>query len=535
MSVAHIPNSTRLVKVAPWALAGFTIGYCAWLMASGLVWHPGHENDWPLLMWLAHHASPSDLSPLAVGHYGFLQLVVVRAVGPLFSGVLPAAKILNAVAMSLAIALAAIVVWRSADRSRAAVTVIAVAILSLSAEARLSGQSEWADPLALACWAAGVALLLRPNPTVLGLLSAGACIGLAGCFRVHFQAFAFGTVLAYGAAYAQWRPAAWLLVGVLLGQAPAMALNLWVHGKPFSAVAHTFVGQVLFGITNEDLPNTYARHPIGEVLQYHRGEVARFLRARVDEFSRPYTVLLLFGMLALLSRPMKFLRVSTTARPVSLVAEHRFRERLFLLLLALGYFAAFVTFAWYLTPRVLLPLVWICAVLGALTVAAFRPRLRAVFAVLSVPWLFWNFTTQKPAVDQQFADIAKVQEQSETVTRWLRAHGITDPRAVFTDDWNLHATDDPESITFYNFGFWNLLVPTFRAERPNPYPYVTDAPAFARFLCARGVRVIVLSKGVRFPVLLAATRGERELPDYALVADLGGHVAFMLRKCNAAE
>jgi len=58
-----------------------------------------------------------------------------------------------------------------------------------------------------------------------------------------------------------------LFVGALLGNLPGFLLNLRVHGQLGSVVASTFIGQVLYGVDEQDFLNTYAAHPLDVLLR----------------------------------------------------------------------------------------------------------------------------------------------------------------------------------------------------------------------------------------------------------------------------
>jgi len=108
---------------------------------SGLIRFPSlHDNDFPLLMWLVTHASLRDPSPLAIGHYPPVQLVLVRLLAPIAGSALVAAKALNIAA-----------------------TVGCAWLVAHIAE-RLSG-SAWAGVLALFAFATTAQAMLTASPS----------------------------------------------------------------------------------------------------------------------------------------------------------------------------------------------------------------------------------------------------------------------------------------------------------------------------------------------------------------------------------
>jgi hypothetical protein len=95
---------------------------------------------------------------------------------------------------------------------------------------------------------------------------------------------------------------------------------------------------------------------------------------------------------------------------------------------------------------------------------------------------------------------------------------MRDAREAFVFDWNRFVVDDPQLQPFYNFGFWNLLLPEFREERPIPTRHLTDLPDLASFFENNAVRFFVLPKDERrlrrFPALIQLVEGKRELPGF---------------------
>ena len=111
----------------------------------------------------------------------------------------------------------------------------------------------------------------------------------------------------------------------------------------------------------------------------------------------------------------------------------------------------------------------------------------------------------------------------------LRLHGLKEPREAFVFDWNRYLTDDPELVSFYNFGFWNLLLPAFAAERPNPYPLLGNPRLFSAFMRSHGVRFIVLPREPAFPFAAFApvVAGAVDLEGYRRLADLRADIVFI--------
>lgn len=465
--------------------------YLAW---SGLVEWPGlQDNDWPLLMWLATRATWTDWSPLAIGHYGFLQLVLVRGLWPLFGGTLVAAKVLNLVSIS------AIVTFLSRLAPRLAAGQgwsgpTAVLLVACAGETLLTGQSEFADPLALALWLGALhAVWAPPSGARWGL--AGVLLGLAAGCRTHF--FFFGIVtLAVLAAVGKLEKdttrshVGRLILGFVIGYAPAAAIYLRVHGTLTSPVAPTFIGQAVLGYDELDLFSTYAAHPFGDVMRHHLRAVVELALHRLVDFPTWF-----------------WIPLATTVLAAARASRHGEWRLPGLLLLALVYYVGFVTVSWQVTPRLLLPFATMLALGTAAGLHAMLSTPRAILlgSVLAVASLVQGL----PCVGEGLKDVDQMWTRSQELTRALRARGLRTPREAFVADWNRFLVDDPELVTFYNFGYWNLLVPSFRSERPNPLPAVEDPEAFATFLREQEVRFAVLPRShPRLRVLAALARGE---------------------------
>jgi hypothetical protein len=339
-------------------------------------------------------------------------------------------------------------------------------------------------------------------------------LGIAGGFRLHFQWFGFLTVgalllVALLERRFRWNDAVRLVVGLVVGLVPAGYLFLRVHGTWSSPIAGTFVGQVLFGADEYDMLRTYGRHPMREVVASHLGELLRLVARRVAETPRAFWPLLLPTALLALPRARR-----AGFGPLALAA------------LAVAYYLAFVALAWGLTWRLLMPFSAILAICAAVAVArTFSPR---VAVALLAGLVLARAVEGLPAARTELARRVAYHDRSAAVTAALRRHGPAKPQEVFVVDWNLWPTDDPAMVSFYNFGFWNLLHPGFRAERPNPIDTVGDPARFAAFLASRGVRFVVLPlEHRRFDRLAAAARGESALPGFRRDATVGDDVVFV--------
>ena len=515
-----------------WRLAAW-IGFGLWLLWGGLLHAPGpHDNDWPLLMWLVKHASWSDPSPLAIGHYGPAQLLVVWWLYPLFGSTLAAAKVLSTLGVLTCIACAYRMTRVHHGELAASMAALAFA---LSTPAFATGQSEFADAPASAAFFSGLYLWWKWETAGRGraarCLLAGVLLGISGLMRTHFVVFSCVSA-AFAGLWSALVPGertrganaaagACFLLGAVLGNLPGFILNYHVHGRLGSAVASTFIGQVLYGYNELDLLNTYASHPLEQILRERPLDIVRLMTRRAGEHPALWLLPLVSIALAAWKR-----RVWHTAvvRQVMLCST-----------LAFLYFWLFVSLAWVAWPRVLLPVVfldvWLLVAVGMLL---FWRRSRwarlfclAVFALAVA--LEWSGSLRE--LRGQWRVTRAWWRQSSELVAALRAEGMRVAREAFVFDWNRFVVDDPQLQPFYNFGFWNLLLPEFREERPIPTPYLNDLPELAIFLENNGVRFFVLPKDERlirrFPALIRLVRGERELPGFRRGPSLSADVLLV--------
>jgi len=503
-----------------WLRLAAWLGFGLWLLWGGLRYAPGpHDNDWPMLMWLVKHASWSDPSPLAIGHYGPAQLLVAWWLYPIFGSTLAAAKVLSMLGVLTCIACAYRMTRGRYGEMAASMVALAFA---LSTPAFATGQSEFADAPASAAFFSGLYLWWKWEDAGRGRaarsLLAGVLLGSSGLMRTHFVVFscvsaacaALWSVLVPGerSRRAQAAAGACFLLGALLGNLPGFILNYQVHGQLGSAVASTFVGQVLYGYDDLDLLHSYARHPLDRILREHPLDIVHLMTTRAGEHP------------ALWLLPLVSVALATWKRRLWQVAI--VRQVLLCSTLAFLYFWLFVSLSWVAWPRVLLPIVfldgWLVVALGMQLFWGRSHRARqlccAVFGLaLAVQW--WGSLRDLKA---QWRDTRWWWRQSTELVQALRREGMRDAREAFVYDWNRFVVDDPQLQPFYNFGFWNLLLPEFREERPIPTPYLNDLPDLASFLENQGVRFFVLPQNERllsrFPALVQLIQGKEELPGF---------------------
>jgi 4-amino-4-deoxy-L-arabinose transferase-like glycosyltransferase len=505
------------------------LGLAAWLLWAGLLHVPGpHDNDWPLLMWLVKHASWSDLSPLAIGHYGSLHQLLPWWLQSLFGSTLVAAKVLSTLGLLGCVAC----LYQMTRRAHGELPALMVAVLfALAPSALVTGQSEFADAPAFACYLAGLCLWWRSDER--WGLAAGLCLGIAGLLRMHFVAFSLltsGLAAALGvllpsvgrSRWLQLRHGVLLVLGAVLGNLPGFLLNYTQHGRIGSAVADTFAGQVLYGVDELDFFNSYAAHPFGQILKEEPERIVQLVRSRLLD-----NVQLWLGSVLALWKWRSW-------------PEERTRHVLLMAGLAFAYFLLFVTLAWWLSPRLTFPLAAFNAWLGVVLVTALcwdeLRGGRALCGVLFAAALAYQWPAGVRQVRERWALSRAWWDVSTELTGKLRELGMKDPREAFVFDWNRFVVDDPQLQPFYNFGFWNLLLPEFRAERPLPTPYLNRLPQLGQFLTEQGVRFLALphdSRDLRrFPELRRLVAGEVELPGYRREANLAWDVLFVRDPAN---
>jgi hypothetical protein len=317
-----------------------------------------------------------------------------------------------------------------------------------------------------------------------------------------------------------------LVAGAFLGNLPGFLLNIWDHGSPGSAVAHTFIGQVLYGVDEFDFFNTYAAHPLPEILRDDLGQVFRLMGARVKEELGLVAVPLGAALVTLLLRK----------RWPALVV----RRMLLLSAMGVAYFSLFVTLAWWASPRLIFPLVALNILLTASAVAGLllgRFRLSGLVCggVLAAA-LFWRVPGAWEQTQDRMAETRHRWSVSTELVQFLRAQGLREPREAFVFEWTRFLVDDPGLQPFYNFGFWNLVLPKFRDERPVPTPFLDDLDRFAAFMQARGTRFIVVPRWPRrFPALVPLAADQVQLAGYHRAAVLAYDIVYVRDSGELAE
>ena len=516
-----------------WLREAAWLGFGAWLLWGGLLYAPGLcDNDWPLLMWLVKHASWSDPSPLAIGHYGPAQLLLVWWLYPLFGSTLAAAKVLSTLGVLTCIACA-----YGMTRARYGEVAASAAALSfaLSAPALTTGQSEFADAPASAAFFAGLYLWWKWEDADRGravrCLLAGVLLGSSGLMRTHFVFFsclsaalaALGTLLLPGgrARATHAVAGACFLLGAVLGNVPGFLLNYHVHGRLGSAVASTFVGQVLYGYDELDLLNTYALHPLDRILREHPLDIVKLMARRAGEHPVLWLLPLVCAALAIWKR--------RAWGPAVL------RQILLCSALAFVYFWLFVSLAWGAWPRVLLPIVflesWLLVAIGVQLFWGRSYRARQLCCVVLALALLFEGSRSLKKLKSQWQVTRWRWRQSTELVQALRRNGMQDASEAFVFDWNRFVVDDPQLQPFYNFGFWNLLLPEFREQRPIPTPYLNDLPGLADFFDQHEIRFFVLPQDPRmlerFPALVELMQGKQELPGFRRGPTLGADVLLV--------
>jgi len=512
--------------------------YMAGIAVSGLVSAPGpHDNDWPLLMWLVFQATWSDPSPLLLGHYGIAQLVAVRCLWPFLGATLIAAKVLNLIFSGLCLFFSWRITANVTGKKRYAIA--SMAVFGLSGVFFLTAQSEFGDPIATALFLLGLMLLIPflsadKQPPVYRVVLGGLAWGAASTVRVHFLFFGLaaagllclGTIWQRRACHQTapgrqplWRLFLLLAAGLVAGAAPQAVLNWREHGTPLPRMSAYFLAQVVFDVDPLDALGTYTAHTTRDVLREGLGRLAVLCFYRLRELPE-----FLFFLLAA--------AVPLCRRPPDGGTRRRNAALLYLITLCVTYLAFFVCPSWVVTPRLMFPFLALLAMAAMISASLYRTRFGRTAALLAMLFMLGvrSMTDVRPAL-WLLAGVRNDWQQSARLVALLRAAGMRDSREAFVFNWNRYVVDDPKFIGYYNFGGWNLFVPAFAAQRPNPIHSLNSPEAFGAFMRDQGVRFIVLPKqSKRFPALKSVAQGSAELPFYSRLAEAGDEVIFEMTR-----
>lgn len=502
----------RRLTVAVIIATMLVLSYVTLLGAPGL-----QGNDFPLLMWLAYATRWDDWAPSAIGHYGFAQPLLVRWLMPVFGSSVLAVKALNWVA-SLALLLAIVHVVRQRTSDGWAAWVALVGLVSTTSF-QLTAVSEFADPLSAACYFWGFVLLaqamIESPPALRKVFIGSVVLGMSGIFRIHYQYFALISPVilwgAHGCRKAHLRVCGVALVGACVALLPNIVLYMGVYGQPTSPVATYFLGQVLRGIQHHDFLGTYAQITTREVLVSHYDVVIRLLLTRCAEEPIPLVAALLFTLLGVAARR----RHPGDAHILWSLAA-----------LIIVYFLAFVAPGYEIGFRHLLPLAAFSAVGVALVLSrhvssqVLRGVTNVALVVLTISGGLATHTKLRPGNAQW--------EASRRLTASLRTAGMQEPGEAFVFSWDRFPVDEPQLISFYNFGWWNLVNPTYRQARPVPtLQELRDPEAFGAFAVKNHIRFIVFDPTIRrYAGLLEVVSGTRTLPGFHFLVRLGTDIVF---------
>jgi hypothetical protein len=405
---------------------------------------------------------------------------------------------------------------------------------ALSDPALQTGQSEFGDALSGGLLLAGLWQWWRTEERR-GLL-AGVIMGSAGLVRTHCVFFSIGAALlaaSIGVAFPSEdrtrkdaaRAGLSLFAGALLGNLPGFLLNLRVHGTLGSPVASTFVGQVLYGMDQYDLLSSYNLHPFGQILRDSPGDIGRMMYKRIREHPDLWLVPLIALAVALSVKLLPYRKWSAAV----------FRHVLLMSGLSLAYFILFVTLCWWVSPRLLFPLIaingWLMVIVPAqLLYGTFRWS-RLLFVAVFAALMAQQLPKTANSVRATWGRVRNHWKVSKRLLRELRALGMKDQREAFVYDWNRFVIDDPDFQPYYDFGFWNLLNPAYRADRPTPGPYMNDLPALGHFFEEHGVRFFAVPRErrriKRFESMVKLVQGQATLPGFRRAAVLPADVLFV--------
>jgi hypothetical protein len=487
---------------------------------GAFVWAPGpHDNDWPLLMWLAKQAMvKGDISALALGHYGPAQLALAALLMPVFGSTLFAAKALNIAATLGVLAMAGDIGYRLSGMARIRLyTVMGIAVLPAFS---VTVQSEFGDPLATffftgALWFLTI-LAGNARHRVSFAFSTGAFLGCAGLVRTHFQVFGIIILILASVVIYKLVTSERLRLIVAMGcgwiafSLPGFVLIFLFHHTIFSPVAPFFMGQAILGCDYFNMASTYNLHPLKDVLANHLPQFIHYLVYQAWVTKRLWILLILIGTLL-------FIRMKRRSSPLLLIDT-------FLLCIAALYLLLLLP-GWSIKLRHMLPFLVCIMILAGRTIDWIQEEKGNVAGL--IVFILIIGAGVGFSIRDWLAIPKSMNSKSIELCINLRRLGLTDPTQAFVFNWNRWMDRDPWFSAYYNFGGWNLLSPAFAIERPNPFPCTNDVDRFAEFMKNRHVRFIVWQKGLnRFQNLGNAFEVTRKVPGYQLAAELTEDIIF---------
>jgi hypothetical protein len=463
---------------APYLIAGI---FLLTTLAINVVFVPyPTDNDLDEIGWLVQHLSISRLESLANVNYPPGLPVLLRTLIPITGDLVRTALVLQALACTAIVLIASRIALCLLEDSRGAVwTAFLVAGLTL----RLA-TSEFADGIATALVLAGISVLIVSGGDRRRDFLSGALIGLAYLFRYHYLTFGILVPVAslvLSPAEGRGRRALTIATGFTAGCSPLLLVNLLARGNPFYTGISTFImGQHVMGSVDWDnFLATYNIWPMGRLLSEEPWRVFQHLTAAAASLSTRPTIL--SGMLLI---------------PISagILRHTEARRILTFLALCVAAYLALAVLPTLATDRAMLPadvllgLLCVPAVYcGTRTLCKGRPGVHVVLVGAALLMLF-----SLPTTAHHLRKKANGLAYNRILCDRLNAAGGWDSAAVFSNHWNLYPVDDPNFVTYYNYGGWLLLDSVYAAERPAPEACTVDE--WRDFMREHALRYLVIRK-----------------------------------------
>ena len=474
-----IPGGDDMPKAkAPYLIAGI---FLLTTLAINVVFVPyPTDNDLDEIGWLVQHLSISRLESLANANYPPGLPVLLRLLTPVTGDLLRTALVLQALACTAIVLIAYRMALGLLEDSRgAAWTAFLVAGLTL----RLA-TSEFADGIAAALVLAGVCVLIVSDGDRRRDFLSGVLIGLAYLFRYHYLTFGILVPVAslvLSPAEGRGRRVLAIAAGFAAGCSPILLVNLLAHGNPiYTGISTYIMGQHVMGTVDwENYLATYNIWPIGRLLAEEPWAVFHHLVGSAASLSTRPTVL--SGIL-LIPISTGILQRTEARRILAFLAACAVAY------LALAVLPTLATDRAMLPVDVLLAIVCVPAVYcGTMGLCKGRPGVHAVLVGAALLAL-----SSLPTTAHHLRKKANGLAYNRILCDRLNAAGGWNSAEVFSNHWNLYPVDDPDFVTYYNYGGWLLLDPVYAAERPPPEAQTVSQ--WRDFMLDQALRFLVIRK-----------------------------------------
>ena len=438
------------------------------------------DNDLDEIGWMAANLSLSRPESVANANFPLGLPVLLRVTSPLLGGILNAALIWSALALTSVL----LIVYRLALLLSSRPGAALFAQILTGVLVFRTATSEFSDSIATALLVGGLYLILTDPANRRKGLAAGTLIGAAFTFRYHYLTFAglvpLAVLILDGPTKVRIRTALWLLGGFAAGSLPSVAFGAIAHGTLYyTGLSGHIVGQKIMGCVDwGDYVATYDVWPIWRLISERPGALAGHV-AR--------------GAAGVIYRPPVLAFLLLAPAWMALMRRRGSREPFFLAVIALVYIgvAALPTLA---TDRAMLPADVLLGLLVAHAIHQLSRHLGLMHGWAKVPYLAAAVMVLAniPSSAEHIQTKRLAMAYNEQILSNLKRAGMTASSEVFTNWWNLYPLDDPGFVTFYNYGGWLLLDSRYARERPRPV--ATSVAEWKAFMKAHGLRYLVIGK-----------------------------------------